>query len=271
MSEFGTPQGSDVSPRDYVQSLERGLAVIRAFSAERRSMTLAEVASAAGISRPSARRFLITLQALGYVNDDGRAYRLLPKVLDLGEAYLASFSLTDIVEPHLDDLNRHFGAVCSVGILDGDSVVYIARSQARRIMATSVRVGSRVDPAATSVGRVLLAALSPADLREFLSHHTFRKYTEKTISSEPQLGKELAKVREQGFAIADQEIDLGMRTLGVPVRDASGHTVAAINVAVNYMQVSIDELRQTYLPRMQETARAIEEELATYGPAVVLA
>lgn len=270
MSEFDTRLAPEVSSRDYVQSLERGLAVIRAFSAERRSLTLAEVAGAAGISKPSARRFLITLQALGYVADDGRTYRLLPKILDLGEAYLASFSLADIAEPHLDELNKHFGAVCSVGILDGDSVVYIARSQARRIMATSVRVGSRVDPAATSVGRVLLAALPPQDLEEFLEHHTFRVYTEKTISSEAQLRKELGKVRKQGFAIADQEIDLGMRTLAVPVADASGHTVAAINVAVNYMQVSVTELRETYLPRMQETARGIEKELTEYGPAVVL-
>lgn len=255
------------SSRDYVQSLAKGLAVIRAFSSEKRSMTLSEIAGAAGISRPSARRFLLTLEALGYARSQGGSFQLLPKVLDLGNAYISSLGLSDIVEPHLDRLNAHLRSVCSVGILDGHSVVYVARSQTKRVMSGTVRVGTRVDPAATSVGRVLLASLPLDQLDAFLREHPFRAYTEKTITDPDELRREIATVREQGYALVDQEVELGVRTLGAPIRDASGNTIAALNVAVNYMEVPMEKLRTEFLPLLLKTVQDVNDDVARYGHA----
>lgn len=261
---------ADVAPRDLVQSLVRGLAVLQSFGPDRKAMTMTQVAVAAGISKPSARRFLLTLQSMGYVKRNGETFHLMPKVLDLGFAYFASLELSEIVEPHLDQLNAHVQEACSVGILDGDSVVYIARSQWQRVRSTVVaRVGTRIDPAATALGRVLLASLHDSELDDFIVHHRFEQYTEHTVTDPAAFRELVAGVRSQGWALCDQELELGMRTLAAPLRDSSGMVIAGINVAANYLRVPLSRLMDEVLPLLQETARSIEAEIAAYGRAVV--
>ena len=254
-----------IAEGDFIQSLGKGLAVIRAFSAERKTMTLSEVATVTGISKPSARRIVLTLQALGYMssNTDG-AFRLLPKVLDLGYAYISSFELPEIAQPHLDALNEQLGEVCSLGVLDGGDVIYLARSQSKRVMSDTIRIGSRIDPAATAVGRVLLAHLPEAELMSFLDNHAFQVYTEHTVTEPDALRVRLAGIRDQGWELADQERELGVRTIAAPITDAHGAKVAAVNIATNYMRVPMDRLRGEFLTALLGTAERIRKDLADY-------
>ncbi|MFV2175519.1 IclR family transcriptional regulator C-terminal domain-containing protein [Actinomadura sp. LOL_016] len=247
-----------------MQSLGKGLAVIRAFSAERKSMTLSEVAAVTGISKPSARRLILTLQALGYMKNENGAFRLLPKVLDLGYAYISSFELPEIAQPHLDALNERLGEVCSLGVLDGDSVIYLARSQAKRVMSTTVRIGSRIDPCATAVGRVLLAHLPEPDLAAFLGRHRFQVYTEHTVADPDALRARLGEIRARGWELADQEVELGVRTIATPITDPAGEVIAAVNVAANYMQVPMERLKSDVLDELVDTAAQIKKALAEY-------
>lgn len=267
---------SDDSPElpsgDLVQSLIRGLTVIQAFGTDRRPMSMTEIATIANLSKPSARRFLLTLQSLGYVRKEGDKFRLLPKVLDLGLAFFSSLELPEIVEPYLDALNAQVREACSVGIRDGDSVVLIARSQWQRVRATTlVRVGTRMDPLATALGRVLIAALPPDEIDEFLLTHEPVAYTEHTIIDRKRLKAEILDIAEKGWALADQEVELGMRTLAAPIRDVSGRVVAGLNVAANYMRVPLPQLTSEVLPLLLDTTRQIDAELAALGRTIPLA
>ncbi len=257
-------QVAPIAEGDFVRSLAKGLMVIRAFSAERKSMTLSEVATVTGISKPSARRIVLTLQALGYMSNQDGAFRLLPKVLDLGYAYISSFELPEIAQPHLDALNERLGEVCSLGVLDGDDVIYLARSQSKRVMSTTIRIGSRIDPSATAVGRVLLAHLPEAELASFLESHTFQAYTEHTVTDPDVLRARLAEIRDRGWELADQEVELGVRTVAAPITDASGETVAAVNIAANYMRVPMDRLLGEFLTDLRNTAEQIRQDLVAY-------
>ena len=194
---------------DFVQSLDRGLAVIRCFSSERPSLTLSEVAERTGLTRAAARRFLLTLQELGYVGSTGRQFSLRPRVLALGYAYLSSFSVAQIAQPHLEDLAEELHESCSVSVLDGDDIVYVARASANRIMTIALTVGTRLPPYPTSMGRVLLAWLPEAELDAHLSRITLHKLTEHTVTDPAQLRQILAQVRAQGWAAVDQELEAG--------------------------------------------------------------
>ncbi|MEV6161881.1 IclR family transcriptional regulator C-terminal domain-containing protein [Streptomyces sp. NPDC052052] len=253
-----------IAEGDFIQSLGKGLAVIRAFSAERKSMTLSEVAAVTGISKPSARRIVLTLQSLGYMSNTDGAFRLLPKVLDLGYAYISSFELPEIAQPHLDALNEQLGEVCSLGVLDGSDVIYLGRSQSKRVMSTTIRIGSRIDPVATAVGRVLLADLPEDELTSFLEKHSFEAYTEHTVTEPGQVRARLAHIRERGWELADQEKELGVRTIAAPITDISGETVAAVNIATNYMRVPMDRLLDEFLTALLDTAARIRKDLADY-------
>lgn len=257
-------QVAPIAAGDFIQSLGKGLAVIRAFSAERKSMPLSEVAAVTGISKPSARRIVLTLQALGYMSNTDGAFRLLPKVLDLGYAYISSFELPEIAQPHLDALNEQLGEVCSLGVLDGGDVIYLARSQSKRVMSTTIRIGSRIDPAATAVGRVLLAHLPETELTSFLDTHTFQAYTEHTVTDPDLVRARLARIRDRGWELADQERELGVRTIAAPITDTNGETVAAVNIATNYMRVPMDRLLDEFLTALLDTAAHIKSDLADY-------
>ena len=248
---------------DFVQSLDRGLAVIRCFSSERPSLTLSEVAERTGLTRAAARRFLLTLQELGYVGSSGRQFSLRPRVLALGYAYLSSFSVAQIAQPHLEDLAEELHESCSVSVLDGDDIVYVARASANRIMTIALTVGTRLPPYPTSMGRVLLAWLPETELDAILGRTELRKLTERTVTDPAQLREILAKVRAQGWAAVDQELEAGVRSIAVPIRDSSGRVVAAINASAHAARVPMRTLEKEFLPRLLDAAQQIDAELAT--------
>lgn len=248
-------------PAEFVQSLERGLDVIRAFSAERPRMTLSDVARHTGLTRAAARRFLITLQHLGYVASDGGQFSLRPAVLQLGYAYLSSLSLADIASEHLTAAADELHESCSASVLDGDSVVYIARVSTTRIMSINLAVGTRLPAVLTSMGRVMLAAMSDDDLDRFLATATIEKRTPSTISSRAALRDEIDRVREQGWSIVDQELEIGVRSVAVPIRDARGEVVATVNASAHSSRVELDELQTRFLQRIQRVAADIERDL----------
>ena len=204
---------------DFVQSLERGLAVLRAFSQDHPALTLSEVARLTGLTRATARRLLLTFAALGYVTADGRRFELTPKVLDLGYAYLSSVGIGQIAEPFMEALSQQVHESVSVAVLDGDEIVYVARVPTKRIMTISLALGSRLPAAATSLGRALLADLPPAELDAFLARVELAPRTDRTITDPDELRATLDDVRRQGWVLLDQELEDGVRSVATALRD----------------------------------------------------
>ncbi len=250
---------------EFVQSLDRGLAVIRAFGPERDRLTLSEVARETGLTRAASRRFLLTLVALGYVRTDGKAFWLGPRVLELGYSYLSGMSLPAVAMPHVEELVAEVRESSSISVLDGEDVVDIVRVPAKRIMTVSVPVGSRFRAHASSKGRVLLAYLSADALDRFMHDASLEQLTDHTVTDPVQLRKVLDGVRAKGFAIVDQEVEEGVRSVAVPLRDAGGTVVAAINVSSYASRVSVEAVRKQVLPRLLETAGQIEADLQAQG------
>lgn len=249
---------------DFVQSLERGLAVIRAFDAENSDMRLSEVATATGLTRAAARRFLLTLVELGYVRlEDGR-FSLRPRVLDLGYAYLSGLSFAEIAQPHMEGLVRELNESSSISVLDDTDVVYVVRVPTRRIMTITLAVGTRLPAYATSMGRVLLSQLPPEELEERLSRIELKKLTPHTITSKKALRKEIEKVAGQGYAMVDQELEEGLRSAAVPIRDAAGN-IAALNISVHATRADMKQLETRYLPAVRKVAAEIEQDLRGAG------
>jgi IclR family pca regulon transcriptional regulator len=247
--------------RAFVQSLERGLAVIRAFDGEHPQLTLSEVARRTGLTRAAARRFLLTLAELGYVRTDGRLFSLRPRVLELGYAYLSSMSLPEVARPHLEALGAAVGESCSVSVLDGEEIVYVARVSSKRIMTIAISVGTRLPAFATSMGRVLLAALPPGELEQYLRTARLEPLTPYTVTAPDQLRAVLAEVAAQGHALLDQELEEGLRSIAVPVRDRDGRVVAAMNVSASARRSSPEAIRTDLLPPLLAAAREVQVDL----------
>jgi IclR family transcriptional regulator, pca regulon regulatory protein len=245
----------------FVQSLERGLAVIRAFGADTPQLTLSEVARATGLTRAATRRFLHTLADLGYVRTDGRLFALTPRVLELGYAFLSSVELPEVAEPHLERLVAEVHESSSVSVLDGDDIVYVARVPTSRIMRVSINLGTRFPAYATSMGRAMLAWLPEDELGAHLERVQLRRLSPRTITAEPALRAELARVRSQGWALVDQELEEGLRSIAAPIRDRSGRVVAAVNLSAHASRTSIDSMRRELLPPLLATAARIEADL----------
>ncbi len=246
---------------DFVQSLERGLLVIRAFDAEHRELGLSEVARISGLTRAAARRFLLTLETLGYVTFAEGRFSLTPRVLELGYAYLSSLSLPEVAQPHMEALVAQVNESSSISVLDDTDVVYVARVPTRRIMSITLSVGTRLPAYATSMGRVLLAALPDAELAERLERIELRPLSGHTITDAAALRAVLERVRRQGWAAVDQELEEGLRSLAVPIHSASGAVIAALNVSVHASRGTMTTLRRDVLPLAQAAARAIEADL----------
>lgn len=259
MTSDETPTGA--LPADFVQSLARGLAVIKAFDAEHPELTLSEVARRAEMPAAAARRFLRTLDALGYVRSDGRSFALTPRVLELGFSYLSALSLPEVMQPHLERLSREVGESVSAAVLAGSEIVYVARVPTRRIMTVGITIGTRFPAYATSMGRVLLAALPPAELDATLAGEEPRALTERTLTEPGALAAELARVRAQGWALVDGELEIGLRSLAAPVRGRDGRVAAAVNISMSAGAASPEETRERHLPLLLETTAAIEAEL----------
>lgn len=244
----------------FVQSLERGLAVLRCFDATHSAMTLSQVAQRTGLTRAAARRFLLSLEALGYVRLDERLFSLTPRVLELGYAYLSTLPLRDIAQPHLDSLTATVHESSSLAVLDCDDVVYVARAAASRITAVTISVGTRLPAYATSLGRVLLAGLPRPALEEYLRTARPRQLTDRTITDPVQLRRAIDVVRSQGFAIVDQELESGLRSAAAPVRERFGTVTAAVNVSTLADRVSAEAMRHQLVPTVMAAAARIEAD-----------
>jgi len=245
----------------FVQSLERGLAVIRAFDAHNPELTLSDVARATGLTRAATRRFLLTLVDLGYVRTDGRLFTLSPRVLELGYAFLSSMTLPEVAEPHLERLVAQVHESSSVSVLDADSVVYVARVATSRIMTVSINVGTRFPAHATSMGRVLLAGLAPDDLDAYLARAELRPTTRRTVTNVDKLRAAVDRARSQGWAMVDQELEEGLRAVAAPLRDRTGKVIAAINISTHSTRMSLSRMRSDLLPPLLATAARIEADL----------
>jgi IclR family transcriptional regulator, pca regulon regulatory protein len=250
---------------DFVQSLDRGLAVIRAFGPDRERLSLSEVARATGLTRAAARRFLLTLVTLGYVRNDGREFSLRPRVLELGFAYLSGLALPEVAAPHMEELVARLHESSSISVLDGHHVVYVVRVPTKRIMTVAISVGTRFPAYATSMGRVLLAAMSEEELDRYLSEASFEQLTASTVTDPARLRAIVRQVAEQGYAIVDQELEEGLRAVAAPIRGAPDVGTAAINVSAHASRVSIAALRSEILPSLLQTAAQIEADLRAQG------
>ena len=250
---------------DFVQSLDRGLAVIRAFGPDRERLSLSEVARATGLTRAAARRFLLTLVKLGYVRNDGREFSLRPRVLELGYAYLSGLALPEVAAPHMEELVARLHESSSISVLDGHHIVYVVRVPTKRIMTVAISVGTRFPAYATSMGRVLLAQLSDDELERYLAEATFERLTSRTVTNPARLRTIVRDAARQGYAIVDQELEEGLRAVAAPIRGADVGS-AAINVSAHASRVSMGAMRGQILPALLETARQIEADLQSVSP-----
>lgn len=249
---------------EYVQSLERGLAVIKAFDAQHPSLTLSDVARSTGLTRAAARRFLLTLTELGYVRFDGKNFALRPRVLELGYSYLSALSLPEIARPHMEELVASVHESCSMSVLDGHEIVYVARVPTRRIMTVSINVGTSFPAYATAMGRVLLAFQDPAWLDEYFISVRLKPLTRNTVIDAVELRDLLAEIREQGWALVDQELEEGLRSIAVPVR-VSGAVVAAVNVSAHANRGNATSALEDLLPPLRDAVTLVEEDLRARG------
>jgi IclR family pca regulon transcriptional regulator len=247
---------------DFVQSLERGLAVLGAFDADHAALTLSDVARRTTLTRATARRLLLTFETLGYMRSDGRLFELTPKVLDLGYAYLSSLKIGDIAQPYMEALSERVHESVSCAVLDGVEIVYVARVPTKRIMAISLALGSRLPAVCTSLGRAILAGLPEPELDAFLAGVTLAPRTERTITDPQRLREVLAETRRQGWALVDQELEDGLRSIAAPLRGRDGRALAAINCSTQVGRVSLRELRGELVPALLSTAAEIETRLA---------
>ena len=248
-------------PREFIQSLQRGLDIIRAFGPHAPIQTVSELATTTGLTRATARRFLITLIELGYVETDGRTFRLTPRVLELGYSFLSGLGFPDVALPHLERLVAQVDESSEASVLDGEDIVYVVRVPSTAVMTLAVNVGGRMPAHATSMGKVLLANLPDAELEAYLSRAELKGYLPRTVTDADVLREQLMKVRAAGYAIVDQELEEGLRSVAAPVRDHTGTVVAAINIAVHASRNSVDSIRRNLVPQLLDAASAIEADL----------
>lgn len=247
--------------RDFVQTLDRGLAVLQSFGADHPTLSLREAAEAAGISRPAARRLLLTLEALGYLESDGSTYRLTTRVLALANAYLGSRSIHEIAERHLKSFASDVGESASMSMLDDTEIVLVVRVPVNRMRSYLLGLGERLPAYVTAQGRMLLAHLSDAALDRFFRVARLQPVTGRTLTDAAQLRAELRAVAKQGWALVDQEYEINMRAVAAPIRDHDGVVVASIGCMCHVGRVSLDRLTNDVVPRLRQAALDIEAEL----------
>jgi IclR family pca regulon transcriptional regulator len=252
---------TDVRGPEFVQSLERGLAVIRAFSRERPTLTLTEVADETGLARAAARRFLLTLKELGYVDSDGRRFSLKPRVLELGYSYLSSLPVWEIARPHLEQLAETVRETTSASVLDGTDIVFVVRVETKRIMSMTLGVGSRLPAWATAMGRVLLADLPPARLDAYFAQVKLDRLSERTVTNKRELRRIIEQARKQGYTLVDQEVEEGVRSVAVPIKSPGGRAEAALTVCSHASRVSVERIMEEFLPLVLDTSKKITRSL----------
>ena len=257
-----TAAGLPAPGDSYVQSFARGLQVICSFSVQAPQQTLTEVAARSGLSRAGARRILLTLQTLGYVSSDGRLFKLTPRILDLGFAYLSSMPMWNLAEPEMQALAARVGESCSAAMLDGADIVYVLRVPTHKIMSISLGVGSRLPAHCTSLGRMLLAGLSDEEALSLLQASDRPALTRHTVSEPDELLARVRQARKQGWCLVNQELEEGLISLAAPLTDRSGRTVAALNISGQANRTPAKQMQDTMLPALLEAAATISRLLA---------
>ncbi|HEU5349350.1 MAG TPA: IclR family transcriptional regulator C-terminal domain-containing protein [Ktedonobacterales bacterium] len=250
----------DQTGPDFIEALARGLDVIRAFAPNRPTMSLSEVASITGLARPTARRILLTLEELGYVRAADGMFALTPRVLDLGMAYIGSASIWVLARPHMEKLVAQTGESSSLAQLDGSDIVYVARVAVPKVITFAVTIGTRFPALQTSLGKVLLATLTPDELERTLAEPSRSGITPRWNPGLEERNRVLREVRTQGWALTDEDLAPGIRSIAAPVRDSATHVVAALNVSVHAAETSIETLTERYLPLLLQTAEAISTD-----------
>ena len=266
MNDFTATDGPDgkSSEKDgeVIYSVERALRALQIFSAERPSLTLSEVAQLIGLSRGTTRRILITFEKLGFIRQNGRQFLLTPRVLRLGYGYISSLPFWERAQPHLRELADSVNESSSIAVLDGEDIVYVVRVPSQRQMTMALNVGSRLPAYATSMGHVLLAGLSPAELESYLDGVTLDPLTPRTITDKSKLRSELEKVRRAGYSSTNGERELGILSVAAPIVDRTGAVIAAVNVSTNSGRVTTAEMRERIQPQVTAVAKVISSELA---------
>ncbi|MGO6705285.1 IclR family transcriptional regulator [Rhizobium leguminosarum] len=242
---------------DFVSGFARGLKVIEAFGETRQRLSIAEASKLTELDRATVRRSLLTLAELGYADYDGKFFTLTPKILRLGHAYLSATPLPALLQPHLDQLSEKAGQSASASVLDGTDIVYIARASQRRVMSINLTPGSRLPSYCASMGRVLLAALGESEARAILARSELKQNTPNTKTDPEELIAEFRRVRAEGYAIIDQELEIGLCSIAVPIDNDRGETVAAINIGAPAALVPAAEMKERYLPLLKETQAAL--------------
>lgn len=247
---------------DFMTSLARGLAVIHAFEERKRHLTIAQISHRTEIPRASVRRCLHTLMKLGYVTTEGRTFSLLPKVLTLGHAYLSSTPLAVTAQPILDRLSDRLNEACSMAILEGDEILYVTRSSIPlRLVSMDLSIGSRLPAYCTSMGQILLAGLDDAALEDYLAHADLQRRTSRTLTTPEAIREVVKEIRQKGWVISDQELESGLRSLAVPLRDSEGQVHAALNVGTPASRLTRGELEARFVPVLLEASRELSKRL----------
>ena len=243
---------------NFMMSLARGLLVVQAFTQKKRQLTISQLSTKTGLSRAAVRRCLYTLAQLGFAgSEDGRHFYLEPRILALGYSYIASMPLATAAQPVLERVSHELHESCSISTIDRAEIIYVARASVTRIMSIDLGVGSRLPAFCTSMGRVLLASLPPEELESYLSQTPLKRFTDRTIVSVEKLKQVLRLVSRNGYAIVDQELELGLRSMAVPIQNPNGKIVAALNTGAHAQRVSIQEMQTKFLPRLRTAAQEL--------------
>jgi IclR family transcriptional regulator, pca regulon regulatory protein len=252
---------ADAAGPDFLEALARGLRIMQAFNRDRRQLTLSDIARLVDLPRASVRRTLHTLVHLGFAETDGRLFRLTPRVLALASAYLTSNAISDILQPAVERLAAEVGEACSAAILDGDDVIMIAHASPSRVIDLAAQIGFRLPAASSSLGRVLLAALQDRELEKRLSRVKLEKLTPATIVDRAELRQAIRKAREDGYCLVDQEVELGFRSISVPLRRLDGRVIASLNIGAHSRRCTLETMRHVFLPKLSALATELQNQM----------
>jgi IclR family pca regulon transcriptional regulator len=242
---------------DFIQSLERGLEVMNSFSRERAHQTLSEVAQMTGLTRATTRRVLLTLTELGYVHQSGRSFSLTPKMLDLGYSYLSSLEVVEVAQRPMERLVEEVKESSSMSVLDGSEIVYVARVPTKRIMTIALALGSRLPAYPTSMGRVLLSGLPDSQIDDYIDQTRLERLTPHTITDPDEFRAAIDNVRAKGFALVDQELEVGVRSIAAPILNGRQEIIAAMNISCHASRVTLGQIRGEFRPKLIDTANEI--------------
>ena len=251
----------DAAGPNFLEALARGLRVIEAFNHERRQLTLSDLARVVDLPRASVRRTLATLVRLGYAEADDRRFRLTPRILNLAGAYLASNGMSATLQPAIEHLCADVDEACSAAVLDGDNVIMIAHAAPRRVINVSAQIGFRLPAVASSLGRVLLAALDDAALDAFLARIQPSRLTPTTVVGRKELRRTIIKTRADGFSLVDQEAEIGFRSISVPLRRLDGRVIASLNIGAHSRRCTLDTMRSVFLPKLLALASELQNQM----------